>query len=412
VLQIAERSGATVLSNDSFQEFHATYEWLFSDGRLWGGKPVPGVGWVFVAACPCADPSAVARLAPRRRTRARTFRRRPTASKRPARRRLHREASSPDRRSAKKGPAKKAASKKADGEHAVRLTPSQALVRSKPRVRSRHRMTAATGRHSRGRGRSRARRPTRLNTPGSFLAFVTEHQLGTTIEATVTEFSSHGAYVDVDGARCYISLKSMGEPNPRSAREVLVDGRGPTLCRAGIRHSAPRNRPCTPRLRSHRSRRVHPADLSRLTSHDADEGDDGVITPSVRSKEPAEEAAVAATRKTPAKKAPAKKAPAKKAPAKKAPAKKAPGQGTAKKAPAKKAPAKKAPAKKAPAKKAPAKKAPAKKAPAKKAPAKKAPAKKAPAKKAPAKKAPAKKAPAKKHLRRRRPPRRHPPRSS
>ena len=49
VLQIAERSGATVLSNDSFQEFHATYEWLFDDGRLWGGKPVPGVGWVFVA---------------------------------------------------------------------------------------------------------------------------------------------------------------------------------------------------------------------------------------------------------------------------------------------------------------------------------------------------------------------------
>ena len=33
VLQIADRTGATILSNDSFQEFHATYEWLFSDGR-------------------------------------------------------------------------------------------------------------------------------------------------------------------------------------------------------------------------------------------------------------------------------------------------------------------------------------------------------------------------------------------
>ncbi|NLF06022.1 MAG: hypothetical protein GX593_13620, partial [Actinomycetales bacterium] len=56
VLQIADRSGATVLSNDSFQEFHPKYEWLFDDGRLWGGKPVPGVGWVFVARVPVRGP--------------------------------------------------------------------------------------------------------------------------------------------------------------------------------------------------------------------------------------------------------------------------------------------------------------------------------------------------------------------
>ena len=45
VLQIAEQTGATVLSNDSFQEFHATHEWLFEDGRLWGRQarcPVSG----------------------------------------------------------------------------------------------------------------------------------------------------------------------------------------------------------------------------------------------------------------------------------------------------------------------------------------------------------------------------------
>ena len=52
VLQIADRTGATILSNDSFQEFHATYSWLFDDDRLWGGKPVPGVGWVFVPRVP------------------------------------------------------------------------------------------------------------------------------------------------------------------------------------------------------------------------------------------------------------------------------------------------------------------------------------------------------------------------
>src|ERR687898_2004803 len=47
LLQIADRTGGAVLSNDSFQEFHGTYDWLFHTGRLIGGKPVPGVGWIF-----------------------------------------------------------------------------------------------------------------------------------------------------------------------------------------------------------------------------------------------------------------------------------------------------------------------------------------------------------------------------
>ena len=42
ILQIAEKVDATVLSNDSFQEFHAARPWLFDEGRLIGGKPVPG----------------------------------------------------------------------------------------------------------------------------------------------------------------------------------------------------------------------------------------------------------------------------------------------------------------------------------------------------------------------------------
>ena len=56
VLQIASRVEATVLSNDSFQEFHAEYEWLFEEDRLIGGKPVPGVGWVFVPRVPVRGP--------------------------------------------------------------------------------------------------------------------------------------------------------------------------------------------------------------------------------------------------------------------------------------------------------------------------------------------------------------------
>ena len=41
VLQIADKADAMVLSNDSFQEFHGEYAWLFDEGRLIGGKPVP-----------------------------------------------------------------------------------------------------------------------------------------------------------------------------------------------------------------------------------------------------------------------------------------------------------------------------------------------------------------------------------
>lgn len=56
ILQVADKTGATVLSNDSFQEFHGTHEWLFTEGRLIGGKPVPGIGWVFVARSPVRGP--------------------------------------------------------------------------------------------------------------------------------------------------------------------------------------------------------------------------------------------------------------------------------------------------------------------------------------------------------------------
>src|SRR6516162_10569274 len=56
LLRIAEKTGATVLSNDSFQEFHGEHAWLFDKGRLIGGKPVPGVGWIFTPRTPVRGP--------------------------------------------------------------------------------------------------------------------------------------------------------------------------------------------------------------------------------------------------------------------------------------------------------------------------------------------------------------------
>src|SRR3954470_15424864 len=58
VLQIADRADADVFSNDSFQEFHGQYPWLFDEGRLIGGKPVANVGWVFVLRAPVRGPAS------------------------------------------------------------------------------------------------------------------------------------------------------------------------------------------------------------------------------------------------------------------------------------------------------------------------------------------------------------------
>jgi hypothetical protein len=58
ILLIAKKMDAIVLSNDSFQEFHGEHPWLFEEGRLIGGKPVPGVGWIFTPRNPVRGPKS------------------------------------------------------------------------------------------------------------------------------------------------------------------------------------------------------------------------------------------------------------------------------------------------------------------------------------------------------------------
>jgi hypothetical protein len=247
---------------------------------------------------------------------------------------------------------------------------------------------AALSAASRGGGEGRRRRTgggsavEPYNEALPFIEFVASHPVGSTVDGEVERFTSHGAYVLADGARCYLPLKHLADPPPRSAREVLSSGTTYTFV-------------------------VHAFDTPR---RGVDLTMPGVVPGSVASPtdrgsagdpvQPTEEERVApAKRKTAAKKAPAKrKAAAKKAPArKKAAAKK--GAAASKKATAKRTAAAKkgaAASKKATAKrKAAAKKGAAKrKTAAKKAPAKrKTAAKKAPAKrKTAAKRAPARKA--------------------
>src|SRR5277367_2312812 len=70
LLRIAEKVDGTVLSNDSFQEFHGEHPWLFDHGRLLGATPVPGVGWIFVPRSPVRGPKSRVAVRDTRRDRA------------------------------------------------------------------------------------------------------------------------------------------------------------------------------------------------------------------------------------------------------------------------------------------------------------------------------------------------------
>ena len=248
-----------------------------------------------------------------------------------------------------------------------------------------------------------------------FLDFIGSHPVGSPVEAEVIIFSSHGAYAMAGDVRCYVPLKSMGEPAPQRARDVLNIGETYAFTVASI--DAPQRGidlalvPGTggkARVVSHPLPKGVPiGTVARAADDDASNKTTKsafVTATNSPADHSAKEAPVSPTKKAAAKKAPAKKAPARKSAAKKAPARKAPAKKTAaKKAPARKTAAKKAPARKTAAKKAPArKKAAAKKAPARKTAAKKAPARKTAAKKAPARKAPARKTAARKAPARRR----------
>ncbi|MGQ0804526.1 MAG: NYN domain-containing protein [Actinomycetota bacterium] len=173
LLQIADRTGATVLSNDSFQEFHGTYSWLFDTGRLIGAKPVPGVGWIFSLRNPVRGDKS---------------------------RKAVREATRPSK------PSKVVTD-------AIKEAAADALEPDKPKRRRRTK-----------RAKAEAAPAGTVNDPDPFLRFVDRHPPGSEVEGRVDAYASNGAFVEVDGVRGYVPLTAMGEPPPPSAREVVRKG--------------------------------------------------------------------------------------------------------------------------------------------------------------------------------------------
>ncbi|MFA5774190.1 MAG: S1 RNA-binding domain-containing protein [Ilumatobacteraceae bacterium] len=180
VLTIAEKVGASVLSNDSYQEFHHQYKWLFEPGRLLGGKPVPNVGWVFIE-----------RL--------------------PVRVSANRESANGRKNSVIKT---KRASREAQRPMPIpKSPPPSARVVPKPRLSTPAVKVAST------KVSASKQVSTRHNELAQFLNFVERHPVGSKVKGVVDAYSAHGVYVRIGDIRGYLPLQLMANPAPRSARD-------------------------------------------------------------------------------------------------------------------------------------------------------------------------------------------------
>jgi hypothetical protein len=379
VLSIANKVNATIISNDSFQEFHGQYDWLFDEGRLVGGKPVPHVGWVFVDRLPVRGPTSRKAVKESKRKSDGAPSRSGRVSKASA------AASAPLPVPTSPPPGARLGKTDRSKAGAPKTEPATAKATTGPAPAS-GRAAADSGKGSVGA----------TNDLMAFLTFVEHHPPGTSVNALVESYSSHGAYVSIGEVRGYVPLRLMADPAPRSAREFMKVGESITLVvesfgasRRSIDLAVPTMATVhleTDGKKAARKKAARqaagslsdPATATSAPKQPAPRKRSGKKQDSTPSTDAPETTSAVPVEKAASKPAATKEPAAKRAAA----AKTAPSGAAAKKAPAAKARAAKVPVERASA--APAKKAPAKKAPAKKAPAKKAPAKKAPAKKAPA----------------------------
>jgi hypothetical protein len=383
VLRIAERTGATVLSNDSFQEFHGEHPWLFEDGRLIGGKPVRGVGWIFTPRVPIRGPksraataeakaksedhaSAPAKAAELARAAKKAAKRGGKSKKAstkvaaasvdaswpitptkppPGRAKVDpvvssaieeavEEALHPPKPEKPRGSSKKqAATKKAPPQKSAKEKKDAPGGKAKTQAQAK----AASDNSQR---KQRAAPPPAVNEPLAFINFVAAFSVGGTIEGEVVSFTSHGAMVDVSlpgggVLHCYIPLTAMGTPPPTKARKVLKKGEVRPFVLAGLdppRRVAELALPVKERSKKQRGGAPAPAPPAPARRAGKKPGRSSGPVQAPPKKGPASATKAAAKKRPPASKKPAAKKQAKKAPSKnaKAPASAAPAKKAAK----------------------------------------------------------------------------------
>jgi hypothetical protein len=242
LLRIAGKIGATVLSNDSFQEFHGEHDWLFTEGRLIGGKPVPGVGWIFTPRTPVRgvkSRKAVKEAKGKAKTGATSSGEElgpaPVPTRPPPRGKAKAQAAAKTGAGTKTEPGAKAeAGAKGDAGGKSKPAPKTKAPKhkaDKPDREVRRAIAEATESIEAPAGGRKRRRKKRtglpaepVNDPLAFITFIATHKLGSTVEGAVETFTSHGAFVRAGGARCYIPIAALGDPPPRAARDVLRRG--------------------------------------------------------------------------------------------------------------------------------------------------------------------------------------------
>lgn len=206
VLSIANKVNATILSNDSYQEFHGTHTWLFDEGRLVGGKPVPHIGWVFVNRLPVRGPTSRKSVSEAKRGRTSKLKSASPEASQP----MPIPAAPPPgatlNKSGRGRDGKAAAAAKSAEPTKVDDSAANAGERVEPTPRS-----------------------TGTNDLLAFLTFVEHHKPGSSVNAIVENYSSHGAYVRIGDVKGYVPLSLMADPPPRSAREFMKIGESITL---------------------------------------------------------------------------------------------------------------------------------------------------------------------------------------
>jgi hypothetical protein len=234
ILKIADRIKGVVLSNDSFQEFHEAYPWLFDEGRLIGGKPVRGVGWVFTPRLPVrntkvsrpvkklsvtlsdgAKPSIGTTLTPVK------------SAKAPAKKALAKVAKSPAKPSKRVAKAEEAPVKKIAKRASVAKKPLEKKAPAKTTKKAAKAHDAAAVAPEPVVALKRGRHP--VNPEADFARFRAAHRLGSRVEGEVTAFTSHGAVIKIrlkggEEIECYAPTTSLGDPAPARARDVLKRG--------------------------------------------------------------------------------------------------------------------------------------------------------------------------------------------
>jgi len=207
LLRIAGKIGATVLSNDSFQEFHGEHEWLFEEDRLIGGKPVQGIGWIFTPRTPVRGMKSRKAVKEAKQKGGRpALVGAPTLSGEPL----------GPMPMPKKPPPKKSAKEGKEAREAARVAEAIATATEE---------SVSGGGSRKRRRKKRGSRPAEpVNEAQPFLDFIAAHPLGTIVEGEVETFTSHGAFVMAGVARCYVPISALGDPPPRAARDVLNRG--------------------------------------------------------------------------------------------------------------------------------------------------------------------------------------------